>query len=137
MESQKKYKNTEKGKETEIVYRLKNRSRIREYHKNWVKNNPDKVRVNKRNGLLKSRENGHGSIHYHTIKSHGKLISGFEYHHNTEPYTVDGFMILEKAIHLWYHKNIKRMVRNKQVFGIYNPSRNQIRRYSEDLLQLN
>ena len=63
-EDQNKYKQTKKGKETERVYRLKNRSKIREYHKEWVKKNKNKVKINKKmKCLLCEKNQASGMIH--------------------------------------------------------------------------
>ena len=126
-EHQKTYKETLKGKETERVYRLKNRSKIREYHKEWVKKNKDKVKNNSKRGYEKLMSNGKVLVEAKTRRKYGNLKDGFLYHHNTIPYNVDKFIILENKMHLWYHMNISRLVKNKKAFGIYNPSRDDIR----------
>ena len=63
----------------------------RKYTQEYYKKNPEQLK----------RER----IRDATYRKHRKLKKGFGYHHNTEPYEADKFIILEIGFHNFYHKN--------------------------------
>ena len=74
-------------------WRKNNSYRINMIKKRYYKNHPDK------NFNLLQRKK--------TRRIFGKLEDGYIYHHYTNPYQFDKFIILEKGLHDYMHRNPK------------------------------
>lgn len=74
--------------------------------KKWRDNNPEKwleiQRNNSKTNYKRHKENY--LVRNQTKKKYGKLSKGYEYHHTTNPYHIDKFVVVEIADHHKIHK---------------------------------
>jgi len=98
----------EKNKDNLSKYYYENKKDILKRHSLYHKSEKGKSVLNKANKkyakdnpVLQSKMKKRRA----TREKYGKLKNGFEYHHNTKPYHVDKFNILEKKFHIFYHQN--------------------------------
>ena len=104
------------------IWYKRNKERKDEYSRKWAKKNPEKIReysiksYRKNKGKYNSRVNKtkrkywikdkfNNDIRKKTRLKYGKLKRGFTYHHTTNPYDRDKFIILEDKFHKYYHTN--------------------------------
>jgi hypothetical protein len=125
----KRYKDTNKRLQKE--WEIKNHDKRLTYQRDWERKNRAK-RLLKTQKWIKKNPHYHRDYHHRdyviirekrykkiprvkykiyirglTNRKFGKLEKGFVYHHNTEPYQFDKFIILEKGLHKWMHEHPK------------------------------
>lgn len=133
------YKSIEDKKSYNRYYRTAHRTAHKERlslaNRKWKLDNKERHKFSRKMYLNNNREiiNKKAREKYHnnsiarnkrlirraTINKYGKLKQGFVYHHNTEPYNIDKFQILEHDFHEYYSKNKDRLISNKKLYGVY------------------
>ena len=98
-------KNKEKRKFQIKGWQETNKEKRYERQREYEKENKDKINKKKREYHMKPEINYRNKIRRKTNHKYGRLKRGFVYHHNTNPYQTDRFMILERGFHNYYHKN--------------------------------
>jgi hypothetical protein len=120
------FKDKIKKQEYNKNYWKENMNVLKEKNKIWRKNNPNIITKLNRKYLEENRERINERIRkkYHnneevkikrlvrrqTQIKYGPLKEGYVFHHTTEPYHKDTFIILEKDFHDYYHKNLPQFL---------------------------
>ncbi len=87
------------NKRSIIEYRKKNKERLSKNNREWrIKN---KEHIKKYEQTPKRKINR--KVRDQTRRKYGKLMKGFQYHHNTNPPHKDKFIVLEEKFHKFYH----------------------------------
>jgi len=94
-------------------YKEDNKEKIKNLRRKYLEENRDMI--NKKAREKYKNNSAHREkrlIRNHTILKHGKLKKGFVYHHNTTPYHIDKYLVLEKGFHEFYHRKMPQLIKN-------------------------